>query len=93
MSNVEGSPNERMTNKQTVVPSEVENGVAWEAATWTGRPKAERTGSERIKSRDEIEEQFRGILRLRFASLRMTIGYSDFVIFSSFVICRSSFPS
>jgi D-amino-acid oxidase len=33
-----------------VIPSEVENGAAGEAATWTGRPKAERTGNERIKS-------------------------------------------
>jgi len=31
--------------------SVVENGAAGEAATWTGRPEAERTGSERIKSR------------------------------------------
>jgi hypothetical protein len=30
----------------------VENGAAGEAATWTGRLKAERTGSERIKSLD-----------------------------------------
>jgi D-amino-acid oxidase len=28
----------------------VENGAAGKAATWTGRPEAERTGSERIKS-------------------------------------------
>jgi D-amino-acid oxidase len=35
----------------SVIPSEVENGAAGEAATWTGRPEAERTGSERIKSR------------------------------------------
>ena len=35
-----------------VIPSEVENGAAREAATWTGGPKAERTGSERIKSLD-----------------------------------------
>jgi hypothetical protein len=43
--------------------------------------------SEVEESRGETEEQFRGILRLRFASLRMTIGYSDFVIrHSSFVI-------
>jgi hypothetical protein len=69
MTNVEGSPNERMTNNLTVVPSEVE------------------------ESRGETEEQFRGILRLRFASLRMTIGYSDFVIISSFVIRHSSFSS
>jgi D-amino-acid oxidase len=33
-----------------VIPSEIENGAAGEAATWTGRPEAERTGSERIKS-------------------------------------------
>jgi hypothetical protein len=43
--------------------------------------------SEVEESRGETEEQFRGILRLSFASLRMTIGYSDFVIrHSSFVI-------
>jgi hypothetical protein len=82
-----------MRDNLTVVPSEVENGVAWEAATWTGRPEAERTGSERIKSRGETDEQFRGILRLRFASLRMKIGHSDFVIISSFVIRNLSFSS
>jgi len=38
-----------------VIPSGVENGGAWEAATWTGRPKAERVGSERIKSLDASE--------------------------------------
>jgi len=27
-----------------VIPSEVKNGAAGEAATWTGRPEAERTG-------------------------------------------------
>jgi hypothetical protein len=93
MTNDEGSPNGRMTNNLSVIPSEVENGVAWEAATWTGRPEAERTGSERIKSRGETEKQFHGILRLRFASLRMTTGYSCFVIISSFVIRHSSFSS
>jgi D-amino-acid oxidase len=43
---------------QAVIPSRstslrtgsIENGAAGEAATWTGRPEAERTGSERIKS-------------------------------------------
>jgi hypothetical protein len=45
------------------------------------------------ESSGETEEQFPGILRLRFASLRMTIGYSDFVIISSFVIRHSSFSS
>jgi D-amino-acid oxidase len=45
---------------QSVIPSPstslrtgcVENGAAGEAATWTGRPEAERSGSERIKSRE-----------------------------------------
>jgi hypothetical protein len=69
MSNDEGSPNDRMTNNLTVVPSEVE------------------------ESRGETEKQFRGILRLRFASLRMTIGYSEFVIHSAFGIRHSSFSS
>jgi hypothetical protein len=47
--------------------------------------------SEVEESRGESEKQFRGILRLRSASLRMTICYSDFVIVSSFVIRHSSF--
>jgi hypothetical protein len=38
-----------------VIPSEVENGAAREVATWTGKPQAERTGSERIKSRGTTE--------------------------------------
>src|SRR5262245_49999464 len=29
------------------IPSEVENGAVGEAATWTGRPEGERTGSQR----------------------------------------------
>jgi D-amino-acid oxidase len=33
-----------------VMSSEVENGAAGEAASWIGRPEAERTGSERITS-------------------------------------------
>ncbi len=45
---------------QAVIPSpstslrtgSVENGAAGEAAAWTGRPEAERSGSERIKSRE-----------------------------------------
>ena len=45
------------------------------------------------ESRGETDEQFRWILRLRFASLRMPIGYSGFVIISSFVIRHSSFSS
>jgi D-amino-acid oxidase len=39
---------------QPVIPSEVENGATGEAATRTGRPEAERTGTERIKSREFI---------------------------------------
>jgi hypothetical protein len=35
-----------------VMSSEVENGAAGEAATWTGRLEAEQTGSERITSLD-----------------------------------------
>jgi D-amino-acid oxidase len=37
---------------QAVIPSEVENGAAGKVATWTGRPEAERSGSERIKSHE-----------------------------------------
>ncbi len=36
----------------SVIPSEVENRAAGEAARWTGRAEAERVGSERIKSLD-----------------------------------------
>jgi hypothetical protein len=49
--------------------------------------------SEVEESRGETEKQFRGVLRPRFASLRMTISHSDFVIVSSFVIRHSSFSS
>jgi D-amino-acid oxidase len=41
-----------------VTPSEVENGAAGEAVTWTGRPEAERTGSERIKSLEQFKSGF-----------------------------------
>ena len=40
----------------SVIPSVVKNGVAEEAATWTGRPEAERTGSERIKSLESLSK-------------------------------------
>jgi D-amino-acid oxidase len=43
---------------QSVIASEVENGAAGEAATWTGRPQAERTGSEQIKSRKIFKSCF-----------------------------------
>jgi len=42
----------------SVIPSEVENGVAGEATTWTGSPKGERTGSERIKSLESFKSGF-----------------------------------
>jgi D-amino-acid oxidase len=42
----------------SVISSGVENGVAGEAATWTGRPKAERTGGERIKSLESFKSGF-----------------------------------
>ena len=41
-----------------VIPSEVENGAVRETATWTGRPEAEQTGSERIKSRGVTKDEF-----------------------------------
>jgi hypothetical protein len=47
------SPNDQI--RQLVIPtkrSEVENGAAGEAATCTGKPDAERSGSERIKPRE-----------------------------------------
>jgi hypothetical protein len=69
MSNVEGNPNDRMTNNLIGIPSEVE------------------------ESHGHTEKQFRGILRLRFASLRMTVSHSDVVIVSSSVIRHSSFSS
>jgi hypothetical protein len=49
--------------------------------------------SEVEESRGKRLRLFRGILRLRFASLSMTICYSDFIIVSSFVIRHSSFAS
>jgi hypothetical protein len=49
------------TTARRRLPSEVENGAAGEAATWTGRPEAERTGSERIKSRSVTVRLLRGI--------------------------------
>jgi len=42
----------------SVIPSEAENGVAGEAATWTGSPKGERTGRERIKSLESFKSGF-----------------------------------
>ena len=42
----------------SVIPSEVENGVAGGATTWTGSPKGERTGSERIKSLESFKSGF-----------------------------------
>jgi hypothetical protein len=55
----------------------------------TNSPTA--VASEVEESCGETEEQLRGILRLRCASLGMTIGYSGFVIRSSFGIRCSSF--
>jgi len=57
------------TQLMAVIPSGVENGAAWEAATWTGKPKAERVGSERIKSLDALKSQ------MFSTSLDMTQGY------------------
>ena len=63
-----------MTNSNPpVISSEVENGAAREAATWTGRPQAERAGSERIKSRCINLSYRHGVPRFRSASLGMRI--------------------
>ena len=40
-------------HRNAVIPSEVENGAVGEAATWTERSEAERTGSKQIKSHGE----------------------------------------
>jgi hypothetical protein len=59
MTNDETNPNDRndkCPKFSFVIPSGVENGAAGEAARWTGRPEAERTGSERIKSLIDHQE-------------------------------------
>ncbi|MGZ4967481.1 MAG: FAD-dependent oxidoreductase [Chthoniobacterales bacterium] len=58
----------------SVIPSEVENGAAGEAATWTGRPKAERMGGERIK----FLELFKSGFSLRVPLTDTTI-YLDYL--------------
>jgi D-amino-acid oxidase len=60
---------------QTLIPSEVENGAAGEAATWTGRPQAEQTGSERIKS----PKIFKSCFSLRVPLMDTTI-YLDYLV-------------
>jgi hypothetical protein len=52
----------------TVIPSEVENGVTGDVATWTGRPKAARAGGERIKSLFGVSALLFVLLRGRIAS-------------------------
>jgi cysteine desulfurase len=68
--------------KIPVIPSEVENGAAGKAATWTGRPEAERTGSERIKPRENIET-----LTQRDPSIPKAFGTQDDL--GSLVDCAS----
>ena len=58
-----------MTNTHIVIPSGAELQRSLESNS--GRGQA-------FKSRGETEEQFHGILRLRFASLRMTIDHPVF---------------
>ena len=53
-----------------VIPSGVENGAAGEAATWTGRPKAERKGSQNQTPWHSLE----GTARDVSTSLDMTRG-------------------
>jgi len=65
-----------------VIPSGVENGATGESATWTGRPKAERAGSERIKSLEASEEA-----RDVSTSLDMTTR-----LFASLHVCHDDIP-
>ena len=58
-----------------VMSSEVENGAVGEAATWTGRPVAERTGSERITSLKIFKSGF----SLRVPLMDTTI-YLDYLV-------------
>jgi D-amino-acid oxidase len=58
-----------------VMSSEVENGAAGEAATWTGRPEAERTGRERITSLKIFKSGF----SLRVPLMDTTI-YLDYLV-------------
>ena len=76
--------NDKFLNPNPVVPSEVENGAAGAAATWTGRPEAERAGSERIKSRGKTLRSIR-----RAPSTPLRFAQDDCV----FVIRASSFIS
>ena len=58
----------------SVIPSEVENGAAGQAATWTGRPEAERMGGERIT----FLESFSSGFSLRVPIMDTTI-YLDYL--------------
>jgi D-amino-acid oxidase len=62
---------------QSVIPSEVENGAAGEAATWTGRPKPERTGSERITSLEPFKSGF-----------SLTVPLTDTTIYLDYLVSR-----
>jgi hypothetical protein len=51
-----------------VIPSRVENGAAGEAATWTGRPEAERAG---VSESNPVAE--RNVMQRDVSSLRMKL--------------------
>jgi D-amino-acid oxidase len=56
-----------------VMSSEVENGAAGKAATWTRRPEAERTGSERITSLKIFKSGF--LLRVPLMDTTIYLDY------------------
>jgi len=64
-----------------VIPSEVENGAAGEAATWTGRPELGERELSEFKSRRETEELLPGdpSTPLRFAQDDRTVNRGEFV--------------
>ena len=57
------------TKTAAVIPSEVENGAAGEAATWTGRPEAERTG---VSESNLLAEADQKEIEMSSTSLDMT---------------------
>jgi len=78
-------------SRPSVFPSEVENGAAGEAATWTGRPKAERTGGERIKSLKLFKSGFSLRVPLMDATIYLDYLANRFVAAGGSVIADVQF--
>jgi D-amino-acid oxidase len=62
-----------LPSSTSVIPSEVKNGMAGQAATWTGRPEAERTGGERITSLESFSSGF--LLRVPLMDATIYLDY------------------